>query len=301
MAYRLRYQAHDLELPEGDFVVGRSNECQLALDDPLVSRRHAAIRVRRDGASVEDLGSRNGVLVNGTKVAGERELSVGDRIGIGGQEMVFNAEDELFRRATQTIASVCVVDLRKAAGVTAKPPQDDAPPNGRSSPAPEPSPPARTSDATPALQTSAEVSKGVHSLQILGSLADKSLALGKADEAERILGAVLTDVLTRAKDGAVIEPSVAETAARYAGRIAAATGKGAWLDYVFQVYRHQRRVLPASIVDELHAVVRKVKTPELGGIRAYLAALREVSSSFGPADRFVFQRIEGLERLMALK
>ena len=38
MPFRLRYMAHDLELPIGEFVVGRSTECQLSLDDPLVAR-----------------------------------------------------------------------------------------------------------------------------------------------------------------------------------------------------------------------------------------------------------------------
>ncbi len=34
MAFRLRYLAHDLELAVGDFVIGRSTECQLSVDDP---------------------------------------------------------------------------------------------------------------------------------------------------------------------------------------------------------------------------------------------------------------------------
>src|ERR1700679_3468930 len=91
MPYRLRYLAHDLELPVGEFVVGRSTECQLSLDDPLVSRRHAVLRVRRDGVSVQDFGSRNGVLVNGVKIVGERELAAGDKGSIGSQEMVLQA------------------------------------------------------------------------------------------------------------------------------------------------------------------------------------------------------------------
>src|SRR6185369_11296973 len=114
MAYRLRYLAHDLELPVGEFVVGRSTDCQLSLDDPLVSRRHAVMRVRKDGVSLQDLGSRNGVTVNGAKITGERELTVGDKISIGSQEMVLHqaAElhplshgshgEEVYRRATQT-------------------------------------------------------------------------------------------------------------------------------------------------------------------------------------------------------
>ena len=49
MRFRLRYLQHDLELSEGQFAVGRNASCQLSLDDPLVSRRHALLSVARDG------------------------------------------------------------------------------------------------------------------------------------------------------------------------------------------------------------------------------------------------------------
>jgi hypothetical protein len=38
-----------------------------------------------------------------------------------------------------------------------------------------------------------------------------------------------------------------------------------------------------------------------GRLRAYLSDLREKQSSLGPAERFLLQRIEGLERLAALR
>src|SRR5580700_11270934 len=87
MRFRLRYLHHDLELTEGQFVVGRSAGCQLSLDDPLVSRRHALLVVSREGVTVEDLGSRNGVVVNGERIAGVRLVSAGDKILIGSQEL----------------------------------------------------------------------------------------------------------------------------------------------------------------------------------------------------------------------
>ena len=68
MPVRLRYLVHDLEVPPGEFVIGRSPDCQLSLDDPLVSRRHAILVVQADAVYVEDLASRNGVLVNGKRV-----------------------------------------------------------------------------------------------------------------------------------------------------------------------------------------------------------------------------------------
>jgi pSer/pThr/pTyr-binding forkhead associated (FHA) protein len=337
MPYRLRYLAHDLELPIGEFVVGRSTECQLSLDDPLVSRRHAVLRVRRDGVSVQDFGSRNGVLVNGTKISGERELTVGDKVGIGSQEMVLQAAEasapnassggeEVYRRATQTLGAAYVMDLRNAvAELAAKDPSiravSAAAASGPTPRAPEPAghrpptpaagapPPAAPSQprSAPTVQPASvaeatpEGSRAVQSFQLLGGVADKSLAMGKADDAERYLQTLLNDVLNRAREGQAIEPGITEPAARYAARLAGATGKAAWVDYVFELYRRQRRVLPAPIVDELYSVVRKIKALDLGGIRAYLETLREGAATFGPADRFLMQRIEGLERQMALK
>src|SRR6188474_108904 len=87
MKYRLRYQLHDFELGEGEFVIGRGADCQLALDDALVSRRHAVLVVQADEIHIDDLGSRNGVRVNGERIAGKTSLAEGDRIKIGSQDM----------------------------------------------------------------------------------------------------------------------------------------------------------------------------------------------------------------------
>src|SRR5262245_39989177 len=68
----------------GSIIIGRSEECDLALDDESVSRRHAAIHF---GAVtvVEDLGSRNGTFVAGRRLErGDRaEFGVGSVLEIG--------------------------------------------------------------------------------------------------------------------------------------------------------------------------------------------------------------------------
>jgi hypothetical protein len=72
-------------------VIGRSRDCDVTLDDPNVSRRHAELR--REGATwvVADLGSTNGVKVNGHRVA-EGALSPGDEITVGLERMIFEVE-----------------------------------------------------------------------------------------------------------------------------------------------------------------------------------------------------------------
>lgn len=54
----------------GDYILGRARECTCVLNDPLflVSRRHCRIKVHAPFVSVQDLGSRNGTLVNGTSI-----------------------------------------------------------------------------------------------------------------------------------------------------------------------------------------------------------------------------------------
>src|SRR6185295_11681548 len=94
MRFRLRYLQHDLELNEGTFAVGRNASCQLSLDDPLVSRRHAIFEVATNTVIIDDLGSRNGVIVNGHRIDGKVQLNVGDRILIGSQELTLLAARE---------------------------------------------------------------------------------------------------------------------------------------------------------------------------------------------------------------
>lgn len=71
-------------------MIGRGAHCQITIDDPLVSRQHATIHVNGDRISVEDLGSRNGLIVRGKAVKSGAlvELNDGDRIRVGAQEFV---------------------------------------------------------------------------------------------------------------------------------------------------------------------------------------------------------------------
>jgi DNA-binding winged helix-turn-helix (wHTH) protein len=70
-------------LQEGDHVLGRDPDVQILLDSPGVSRRHALIRLAHDGATVEDLGSKNGTFVGERRIEGRTPLRHGDTIGVG--------------------------------------------------------------------------------------------------------------------------------------------------------------------------------------------------------------------------
>jgi predicted component of type VI protein secretion system len=287
MRYRLRYLHHDLELTEGQFVVGRSAGCQLSLDDPLVSRRHALLVVAREGVTVEDLGSRNGVVVNGDRIAGVRLVTPGDKIVIGSQELTLLEGRDSAGRETASLQ----MGKRTLPKFPAAPELIAAGQHASSAP---PQPPAEM-DAEPSMVRRADA------FNLLGSVAEKALAMGRADEAERLLASPLADVVEASRAGKRLSPWLVDMAARFAAKLATSTAKGAWADYVVELYDAQTRPCPGPVIDELYNAFRKVNAVDLVRLRAYVGHLREKLSTFGPADRFLIQRLEGLERLAALR
>ena len=90
-------------------IVGRDPACDVSEHhDPLMSRRHAAFSADREHAIVRDLGSRNGILVNGTKVS-EAQLRSGDVVQIGHLQVKFVDEVGPFRDLPQADPEATVV------------------------------------------------------------------------------------------------------------------------------------------------------------------------------------------------
>lgn len=283
LRFWLEYRGHQFELRQGVMVFGRSATCQLVLDDALVSRRHAEFQVTPESASLKDLDSANGVFVNGERVNGMRQLAPGDRIVIGKQEMILRCAPQMSvlpgPSATQR-ATAETLHGAEAAFLRA------------------------SMESTRSEEQPAETSESTHqgdALELLGGVADKVLALGRGDEAERILATYLMNFKEAARTGDPPEAKAADRAAEYALKLAQATGKGRWIDYAFDLYRVMQRPLPAPIVDQLYTLLRSISGVSLQGLREYVATLRAVQTRLGPADRFLVQRIEGLERLAALK
>jgi pSer/pThr/pTyr-binding forkhead associated (FHA) protein len=80
-------------IASGGAVVGRSRECDVVLGDSNVSRRHAEIRPGAGGQwTVADLGSTNGVQVNGRRITGATPLKAGDHVVFGTVDAVFEVE-----------------------------------------------------------------------------------------------------------------------------------------------------------------------------------------------------------------
>lgn len=296
--FRIRHKSADLLLKPGDYLAGRSSECEIPLDDALVSRRHALFRATDTSLSIEDLGSRNGVLVNGQKIVGLRVLRDRDLVTIGGQELIVVEvhPTERERKATGTMETCPACRLPVA-------------PNGVSCPhcGSELAPDTALSRVTMEVPASAlpqvddpePVTQRASAFRLVAGIAEKALALGRADEAERLLSTLLSDLATKLQTKPELVPADSfQDAVAYALRLADGTGRARWVDWVFQVHAARGQLMAATTVDELYRLVRKVK---YGGSRVafdYVAAMRARAGSLGPADRFVLQRLEGLERLL---
>jgi hypothetical protein len=225
------------------------------------------------------MGSRNGVLVDGVKIEGRRRVFDGAKITIGSQDMILI---EGLRDRASTMSALPAALVTFVGG--------EAPPL-----------PPVTSPPQPPVPIEDDSSKKTDTFKLLGGVADKALAMGRAEDAERLLQSLLQQILEGARAQRHVDPATLEQAGRFGARLASATAKNAWFDYVVDLYSLESRIMPALIVDELHQAVRKVPAVNLPLLREYIAILHENSASLGPNERFLIQRIEGLLRLASLK
>ena len=244
-SFRLLWGSRNLELDSGVVLFGRSDDCQLCTDDPLVSRQHARFEISDNQAFVQDLGSRNGVEVNGERIFQRTSLHPGDRIKIGNQLLSF-----LFGRETGSWS--------------------------------EPPAPTRRFDA----------------LGVVGELSEKAIALGRIDEAERLIEGPFLQLTEDVKSGADIASAVVSKATELGIRLAATTLRAVWIDRLVLLYARLGRPWPADVIDALYDIIRKVNDIDRVALREYAGILR--TKQLGPADKFLAGRIEGLDRQLGL-
>ena len=119
-------------------ILGRNADCQVFIEDPRVSRRHAMIRHQDNGFWYYDLGSFNGSLLNGTRVTTSLKLSDGDTLELADHSYRFEQDgessagqnDELMGNATiALIRSVKVIiivsDIKGFTGLSENLPPDE--------------------------------------------------------------------------------------------------------------------------------------------------------------------------------
>ena len=88
----LVYDGKRLVVGGSGVTIGRSRECDIVIDDPNVSRKHAEVRPRGGSWVLTDLGSTNGSLLNGRRIDHAEVVAPGDEIEIGKSVITFEVQ-----------------------------------------------------------------------------------------------------------------------------------------------------------------------------------------------------------------
>jgi hypothetical protein len=257
--FQLRHSMGAMEIPPGEIIIGRSQSCDLVIDHPMVSRRHASLRATSSALVVEDLSSRNGVEINGTACTGVNELRDGDTLTIGDRAF----QVRIIETGARASTDVTIVGSARR-------------------------PERATVDASMPV---------IAGLGTRGELIEKALAVGRVEDAEHILRQFLDSVKGQPRT-APLDPAMVSAVVRYALRLASDTGKAEWIDCVFDWYRDASVIIPATAVDEVHPVARRIHYVPSPAMREYIAWIHGRSSQLSPAERFALQRLEGLLRVL---
>ncbi|RYG69331.1 FHA domain-containing protein, partial [bacterium] len=242
--YRLRFQLQEVDLPPGETLIGRSLDCQVTIEDPLVSRQHARIVVRGDEATLEDLGSRNGVRLNGVVVRTSAPLKDGDRLRIGTQELVV-AKLEPAAAAKHARATGV---LRLCANCKLPYPRElVACPNCEAT--------EQTDEDTLSggLNTGRQQS---WSIQLLVEALERALSLARIGDAERILQRASAQLEEMLASGTPIEARHFNGVAAGALRVSTESNDVAWARWAIRVHRIRGSVPADAAFDELAALFR---------------------------------------------
>jgi hypothetical protein len=259
------------------------------LEDGLVSRTHARIVIENGSVTVEDLASRNGVRVNGHKIAAATALRHLDRIGIGSQEMLLiDADaDDATRKRTDTCAT-CGAEMGPRDPVCRT---CGALPNNR-----------RNTIEAATMEFRIVPPDGTGRMDagfaLVASIAGKALALGHHEEAERILATSLDALLTRAGEGTLPSATQLKEANDFARKLAEGLGTPRWIAWLFALHTKTARLMDLETVDHLYELVRKARYMDVKAVQRYLDVLTPQTSRMTPADRFLVKRVEGLMRIV---
>lgn len=245
-AYRLKVPTGWLPLPPGQYEIGRSAHCQVILDGPKVSRLHARVIVDGAGASVEDLGSSNGVFVNGRRVVrGRQAVEPGDRILVGDFEL----------------------ELGLGTAQSALPPER------------LPSTRPTLVDPLPAPSSSrAAATTKAHALELLGNVAERAIGTGDAGRAEVILRGRLREVLESAAAGRCDAVS-RELAVKLALLLARSLPSPSWVDFAVDLFSATRTLPTEAELAALELAVQRITGADARKLQDYTTLVRAMPTS----------------------
>jgi len=289
--FRIRHGDTELELPPGEFVIGRSTQCNLTLDDALVSRRHARIVLESTGLFIEDLGSRNGFMLNGKDTRDRSALRHLDRVRIGNHDIVIidiGAEGSGVSPSggfCRMCGSANTLGTRKCAVCGAS--------IGSSA-----NEHATVELSLPPELRRTESGSKVSAFALVGAIASKALALGRLDEGERMLAPLLEATEKRLAAGEVVDPQTIRDSIEFATKLLDGSNAARWVSFVLHIHTVARRVPEVALVDQLHDVVRRCRFADSKPVVRLIEAVSG-NTNLSPADRFVIKRLESLQRVIS--
>jgi DNA-binding winged helix-turn-helix (wHTH) protein len=83
------FRGREFPLRAGANILGRDATADVQIDDHTVSRKHAAITIRENAVTVEDLDSKNGTYLDSVKLTGSASIQDGETIVLGDASIVF--------------------------------------------------------------------------------------------------------------------------------------------------------------------------------------------------------------------
>jgi hypothetical protein len=288
--FRLRFLLQELDLVGPVIRLGRSSECQITLEDPLVSRVHAELTVSDSGVIVRDLGSRNGVRVNGELIEGEAALKHDDRLRLGSLDLVFLALEGTVGEARMPRATG---SMARCKGCERPFPSESAscPRCGASK---DPFPRGNGPETVTGIELGDAPS---WTFRLIAEVIERALTAGRAPEAERMLERAARDIDQRVARGKKLGHEQLSEASRFALRLAKLQQQPAWALWALSLYRSEQVTPSPETLD----LVESLDTGSLQAVRPELETLlRDRSSQVGAspsaAERAGEQRIDGLAR-----
>ncbi len=248
-------------------MIGRSPDCQITIEDPLISRRHAALMVDGECCSFNDLSSRNGSRINGRPVRGVTLLHHADRIQIGAQELVF-FEVTSGPRATRSTGSLRVCtqcEIPFAAGAKL---------------CPHCAAPVTHHEEVTMSGVIAEPSRA-WVLELVGEALDRAISAGKVQDADRILRRAAEEFNVRAAQGGA-DLRILGQISGYALRLATSGRDSAWVRWVAAAYLSAEAVPSNALIPSLldaGAVNEESRATLINMARALSGRGRELSAS----------------------
>jgi hypothetical protein len=142
--------------------------------------------------------------------------------------------------------------------------------------------------------SSAEQTKSVDALELIGIVADKALAAGRAQHAEDMLRLHLKRVLEGAKDPRMVTDDSVRLALTLSLRLANANGAGKWVDYAVELAQTRRLALPPATLELLRTAATVVPTFDTDRLAAYAKTVRSLPATLDSLT--VAQTLEDLAR-----